>query len=263
MSRHQGFSSTSVSSRLGLAGSCALLALVAVAACGGTVQSTDARDGGGTSGGTSGATSGGTSGATSGGGTSGTTTSGGSDTLSARCPASAPPDGSACSSGAGVTCEYGGQGPFLACATVARCGADAKWSTRIPDATCKGVQSANESACPSSYAALGAGDACPASLQGSCAFPEGVCECASCFSPDAGAMGPTKAWSCARWPEPQGCPTPRPRAGSACAVEGQDCNYVNFCAAVSLGLPHVKCESGVWQEQEDPPPPCAFPQCGH
>ncbi len=256
MSIHQSCSGAAISSRLGLAASCALLATFAFAACGGTVRSDPAGDGGAQNDGV--VNGGGTSG-----GTTGSMTTGGGTTLGPGCPASAPPDGSSCSSGAGVTCEYGGQGPDLACSTVARCGADAKWSTRTADASCRDVQSANESACPSSFAALGLGDACPAGLAGSCAYPEGVCECVSCSSPDAGAMGPSKAWSCARWPEPQGCPTPRPRAGSVCTVEGQDCNYENFCVAVSLGLPHLKCESGAWQTQQDGPPPCPFPECGY
>lgn len=247
-----------------------MLATVAFAACGGTVQSSGVGDGGaqnnnvvnGGSSGSSGTTgSSGSSGSTGSSGSSGTT-SGGGDTLSPRCPPTAPPDGSSCSSGAGVTCEYGGKGAFLECSTVAVCGADATWSTTTPDPSCKGVQSENEPACPSSYAALGAGAACPANVQDSCAYPEGLCNCATCSSPDGGLMGnPGKGWSCARWPSPQGCPTPRPRIGSACAVEGQDCNYVNYCSAVYLGLPDAKCVDGVWQPQQHPPPPCVFPQC--
>lgn len=264
MSRFEGLSLPPVRSlRMFLAASCTTLATVAFAACGGSVQSSDAPDGGatsGTSGSTSGGKSGGTSGSTSG-GTSGTTTGAGGDMLEPRCPSSAPPDGSTCSSGVGVTCEYGGLGVARACSTVAVCGGDARWSTRAPDLACKGVQAQNEPTCPSSYAALGLGEACPADVQDSCAYPEGQCKCTPCSVPDAGPMGSGKRWSCARWPEPQGCPTPRPRIGSTCAVEGQDCNYVNFCQAVFLGLPEVKCVGGVWQAQEEFPPPCAFPQC--
>jgi hypothetical protein len=261
MSRYEAFSPAPLRPlRIFLAASCATLATVAFAACGGSVQSSDALDGGRTSGMTSGSTSGGTSGSTSG-SSSGTTTSGGGDMLEPRCPSRAPSDGASCSSGFGVTCEYGGLGVDRECSTVAVCGGDAKWSTRTPDLACKGVQAQNEPACPSSYAELGAGEACPADVHDSCAYPEGQCECTPCSVPDAGPMGSGKRWSCARWPEPQSCPTPRPRIGSTCAVEGQDCNYVNFCEAVFLGLPEVKCVGGVWQAQEQFPPPCAFPRC--
>lgn len=221
-------------------------AVTAVGACGGSVSSIDGK---GSSSGTSGGSGSGTSG-------------GDSALISMICPTSVPATGGDClgATSAGKSCEYGGEGDFLSCTTIAVCGKDHKWTVTAPDATCSGSTSKNEAACPSSYAALAAGAACPATLKGSCVYPEGVCECAHCMAPDSGGTG--SAWSCAAWPTTApGCPSPRPRAGTVCTTNGQECNYERLCGAVSLGLPDLKCVSGFWEEQDTPPPPCPFPQC--
>ena len=200
---------------------------------------------------------------TSGGGGGG---SGGGDgaLISMICPTGAPATGADClgATSPGTLCEYGGEGAYLACTTLAVCGTDRKWIVSAPDASCSGIASKNEAACPSSYAALAAGAACPATLGGSCVYPEGVCECAHCGAPGGGGGGNEPAWSCAAWPRTApACPSPRPRAGTVCTTNGQECDYARVCEAVSLGLPDLKCVAGFWQDQKKPAPPCAFPQC--
>ena len=215
--------------------------MLGFAACGGSVNSVDQGNGAGDGGARGDAAS-----------------NGNGDVRSDACPASVPLPGSPCAS-AGLTCEYGGEGPYLACSTIATCRADKSWISNGGGAECTALQSENDPACPSSYEALEPGAACPA-IHGACVYPEGRCACASCFSPDAG--GSAKGWSCVRWPSPTGCPTPRPRIGSSCAVDGQECGYATFCSAVGSGLPDLTCSNGLWQELLRPAPPCALPMCG-
>jgi len=177
--------------------------------------------------------------------------------VSGPCPASAPLPGASCDR-VGLTCEYGGEGPYLACSAMATCGNDKRWISNGGGAQCTASQRENEAACPSSYDALAPGAACP-TINGACVYPEGKCGCASCFSEEAG--GPQKGWSCIRWPSPAGCPQPRPRIGSSCAVDGQKCNYATYCSAVSTGLPDLTCANGLWQQLPSPPQPCPFPTC--
>jgi hypothetical protein len=233
---------------------------LAFGACGGSVTgvngssdgssgssgSSGSQQNGGSDSGTNTNTSGGSSGGSSGG------------TLAAACPSAAPAQGSSCTP-SGLSCEYGGEGPYLECATLAKCGTDGTWAVDAPDPSCKGLQSENDPACPASYTALATGSACPAA-DVSCVYPEGLCGCAGCFSQDAG--GQVKAWACVAFPTPTACPTPRPRIGSSCSVEGQECEYATVCTPLGTGLPNVKCVSGLWQSAQIIEPPCAFPQCG-
>jgi hypothetical protein len=237
----QSLPSASVA-RLSFVFACSLAAsaVMAVVACGGTVQSSDPN---GTSGGTQ----------------KNGTGEGTGTVISQVCPSNAPVTGTPCFGA--VACEYGGEGAFLECTTLSVCGADG-WQTSPPDAKCHGVTTKNEAACPSSYAGLAAGAACPATLQGGCVYPEGLCECTPCGPPDGGPTTGKPAWSCAQWPNnPPSCPTPRPRAGSSCTMEGQQCDYENACSAVSLGLPNLVCTGGVWARQRPELPPCRFPLC--
>ena len=200
-------------------------------------------------------------------GTGGTSGSSGNDDgvltkpdsgLPTVCPPSAPLPGSACPS-RGLACEYGGEGPYLACSTVHTC-IEGAWSSngRGGGEACVALPSENEAACPATFDGLGRGDACP-DLHGACVYPEGKCACASCAAPDGG--GAARGWSCVPWPVATVCPTPRPRIGSACAVDGQACSYATVCSAVNTGLPNIECDNGLWRDVPVPQPPCAFPTC--
>jgi hypothetical protein len=237
------------SSRVSLALGLTLAAgcTVAFAACGGSVNN-------GSESGSSGANNGSSSGS----GVDAGSGIKGDGVLAAACPASPPLPGSSCTP-TGLACEYGGEGPYLACSTIHTC-RDGAWSSNSGGGggTCVAIPSENEAACPATFNGLAAGDACPA-IHDACVYPEGKCACASCFSPDAG--GAAKAWSCVKWLVAAGCPTPRPRIGSACTVEGQECGYATVCSAVSTDLPDLKCEKGLWRDVPVLQPPCAFPMC--
>jgi hypothetical protein len=82
------------------------------------------------------------------------------------------------------------------------------------------------------------GQSCSGSME--CAYPQGRCACTIDFGPvlleDAGA-----SWVCT---DPEtGCPEPRPQLGTACANEGQTCDY-GTCSLP--GGVQVACTNGTW-----------------
>lgn len=186
-------------------------------------------------------------------------------TVGTACPATEPVNGAGCSI-ADLTCEYGGVGPHLRCSTVFSCIAigneAAKWNARMPPPDCVGSQADNAPACPASFGALPNGSACPSNTGWACVYPEGLCECSPCGSPDGG--GSANLWSCKHWPvAPPPCPSPRPRIGSACGMEEQACYYGSWCSSVGFDQPAMSCRKGVWHDEPLPlGPPCPFPLCG-
>jgi hypothetical protein len=177
------------------------------------------------------------------------------------CPSDQPAQGAPCAS-AELSCEYGGTGPELLCSTTARCSANASgslaWFVTTPGKECVASQAQNPPACPSTFTGLANGAACPdPSAYTHCVYPEGMCGCLSCMG-DAGALG--KEWQCEAYPQPQGCPEPRPRIGSACTQENQSCGYGSLCSAVT-GIPMLRCENGVWHV-EPVAASCAIHICG-
>ncbi len=235
-----------------------LVYLVSAAACGGATASVDdaGDDAGSGSQGDSGMAKQGDGG----------TLGDGNGTLGAGCPASAPAVGATCAN-PNLTCEYGGAGPHLRCSTIFHCqhqssGANT-WTGNPPGPDCVGTQGQNAGACPASFSALASASACPLPSPGggTCVYPEGLCECAPCAKADGG--GADNLWSCKAWPvAPPPCPTPRPRAGSACTMEGELCSYGAVCTAVGFDQPDLKCVMGLWTDEPVAQPPCAFPQCG-
>lgn len=144
-------------------------------------------------------------------------------TWSAVCPASEPAQGSACSADE-IDCEYG-CGNVLTCADGTWGGASLFGSIGPCDA------GANPASCPASLSAITPGASCS---NGRCEYATGFCECDSPQdpTPDAGST-----WSCG----PQaGCPVSRPRVGSTCTTENQECDYQQ-CGS------HEVCTNGAWQ----------------
>lgn len=220
-----------------------VLACVSVAACGGSEIGVAESDGGV-------AADGGSGGGGDGGGGGGGGGPGGS------CPAALPAARTACTT-PGLACEYGGEGDHLLCSVVVNCGQDHTWYSSASGAPCVGSQAENPSACPSSFTALGRGAACPTDLDARCVYPEGTCACQTCSGGDGGL---TRAWACETWPDPAGCPEPRPRIGSPCTNEGQECSYGSICGVVS-GVPLLDCRDGVWKRAAIAAD-CALPKCG-
>ena len=215
-----------------------LVSLVAAAslvfACGGTTASPGgASDGGGNgsgSGGGSGSGSGGGSGSGSGGPTSG------------PCPSTAPSAGSTCGAAlSGDGCEYGDD-PNLSCNTVATC-SGGSWTVKASDGSPTCPTPAATGACPASYAAAQTTGACTQSGL-ACAYPQGRCECAEATGGPP-TVGPQKIeWLCDD--PPSGCPSPRPKVGSACAQSGS-CSYG---ACTIPGGVTLACTGGTWQVSE-------------
>jgi hypothetical protein len=98
---------------------------------------------------------------------------------------------------------------------------------------------------------------CP--FQGSCTYPEGRCACLPCtvggggsicgeddLCADAGVAGTT--WICEPWPQPSGCPWPRPLLGTPCNLpETMYCGYgPTCCDYVGIGEPPMQCIGGYW-----------------
>lgn len=135
----------------------------------------------------------------------GTTTGGGAG----KCPASQPMDGTACSGSA--ECEYTGTQEF--CSRITTCGGGV--FTHV-DGTCF----PSHPPCPSTKAQVAVGQACTTSL--TCDYPDGRCGCVSPSGPpqiDGGGL----SWRCTA--PPSGCPTVPPALGTACSMEGQQCDY--------------------------------------
>jgi hypothetical protein len=181
-------------------------------------------DGGG--GGSSGGGSGGGSGGSSGGGTT-------------TCPPSMPATGASCTS-PGLTCEYGSD-QDLSCDTYSKCNSDGTWlgsSSMVPQG-CP-TQQPGADGCPAAYAAVPVGNACsPSGLE--CGYSEGRCACTPQVSGPAKVGGASPTWVCEA--PAAGCPEPRPRLGTSCAMDNQFCDYG------SCTLPNgnaLSCENGLW-----------------
>lgn len=169
----------------------------------------------------------------------------------APCPSSPPLSGAPCSSTDGLhVCEYGGDANSR-CTTGARC-FNGAWSVDAPDPACE----QQPAACPASFAEVAQGTLCPLTT-GVCAYPEGLCGCRPCLA-DAGTGA---IWHCNAWTSAgEGCPSPRPLLGSACAVEAAECDYGHCCGRPALG-PSMKCVAGTWEQWVNGGCACAVPTC--
>jgi hypothetical protein len=130
------------------------------------------------------------------------------------------------------------------------------WNVTPPSADCLSSPDKNPGACPKDFAALPTGSACPKQSL-SCVYDQGMCGCIPCMG-EAG-VGSQMEWACDPFPQPQGCPVPRPLIGSACTQEGQSCGYGELCGVVSG--PSLACRNGRWESQPIAAA-CAIRQCG-
>jgi hypothetical protein len=160
---------------------------------------------------------------------------------STGCPGAAPSGGAGCAGT--LVCEYGSD-PDVRCDTLARC-ESGQWTVTPP---ARGVECATTSApeCPASFANLSTQDSCdPVDI--SCFYPQARCSCAThCgmavfLAPDGGPMA---TWCCLGPSGQPGCPTLRPRIGTACSAPMLFCDYGGCSGNVSL-----ECKDGVWQPE--------------
>lgn len=218
------------------------------AACGGATTHPPGENGpGSSSGGSSGGgASSGSGGSGSGGGSSGGTGSGSSSGggKSPNCPSSPPTNGGTCTS-PNLSCEYGGD-PNIACDTVLNCEptglSNATWvlSQSFPNGETCPTPAPGTDGCPAAYPASNTSCDLPSAL--TCGYPQGLCGCGfpcdgACLPVDGGAV-----WICE---DPgQGCPEPRPLAGTACSDEGLACNYGS--CNLPGGPAGMTCTDGFW-----------------
>lgn len=141
----------------------------------------------------------------------------GSDTgsPSGRCPAERPGPTESCEH-EGLVCEYGAR----SCLSFAEC-VDGNWLVAVP--RCPPMP---PDGCPSTRAEA-QGEAC-AGAEGSVCDVEGdlLCRCTSCPSPSPICVPvDPPVWACEAPNMEPGCPAAQPRLGTACAPEGQVCDY--------------------------------------
>ncbi len=157
--------------------------------------------------------------------------------ITQACPLSPPAVDSPCTQ-LGEECEYGSSF-FRECDPVYRCDPVNQWWVPETQST-SGMCTAGSSGCPAQFSDINKYGAC-SNVGSLCSYPEGLCTCASyCGGPPPGGTG--GSWFC--FTASQACPITRPRIGSACAQEGQQCSYVVCCSGTVIG-----CVNGVWQDQ--------------
>lgn len=159
--------------------------------------------------------------------------SSGGDGASGPCPASAPASNGACSGT--IACEYGSD-PDVSCDTVATC-TSGEWFVRPASGTPCGTSL--DPSCPATYAGISQQSTC-SSAGAQCSYPEARCSCQT----HCGMVGrPEAFWCCPDAPAgTPGCPSPRPRLGSACSSDAAVCDYGGCSGNVTL-----KCTAGTWQ----------------
>ena len=123
---------------------------------------------------------------------------------------------------------------------------------------CVASPAQNPNSCPADFGTLPNGGACPQSPGPTCVYGKGMCGCVPCVG-DSGT-GQQQEWLCEPFPQPQGCPEPRPLIGSACTQDGQSCAYGTVCGVIKQ-QPMLICQSGRWQSQPFAAS-CILRQCG-
>jgi hypothetical protein len=210
------------------------LALSSVA-CGGAVDPTSST--GSSTDTSSSSTSTGMGGSTSSGtssGTSSSTSSGmGGSSAASRCPL-AEPMGGACDS-EGLRCTWGDE-VRAECRSARTCTGGA-WSAPGPACATPPADHCQFTEPPTGMC-MQYHDIC---IVGAAT----ICRCD--FS-DGGPSDPFATWRCSGPPSTPGCPAVAPNDGSACAAEGLECRYGNFC--IELGA-DARCTSGAWRWNQD------------
>jgi len=144
-----------------------------------------------------------------------------------------------------LLCEFGDD-PLVQCNALASCGVDGAWIVSgPPDVGDSGCPTVLPPACPSTFAAAeDASVACSPSLL-FCTYPDGMCACdPDGFTPDGGAYA--YAWTCSA-PPASGCPSTRPRFGTAC-TGASTCAYTTY----PCGSYESACSCGAWRRAECP-----------
>lgn len=150
------------------------------------------------------------------------------------CPAERPAGG-ACAL-EGLVCEYGAR----TCLSTAEC-VGGEWLVSIP--RCPPPPA---SGCPSSREAA-EGTACAGDEGARCEYDSLICTCTSCPMPYPICMEvDPPVWACEAPHADPACPAAQPLLGTACATEGQVCDY-----GCEEGMRRV-CTGGGWTRASSP-----------
>jgi hypothetical protein len=159
------------------------------------------------------------------------------ETGSGPCPGQAPNVGDSCEGT--LECEYGSD-PDVRCDVVVVC-KGGQWANEFPAR--EACATTNPATCPASFSDVGK-TCSPVDI--TCVYPEARCSCSTHCGPLGfiGDGGPIAEWCCLDAPpSTPGCPSPRPRVGSACtAASSVTCDY-GFCE----GNVALQCDDGSWQ----------------
>jgi hypothetical protein len=157
------------------------------------------------------------------------------------CPADPPEAGAPCAADPTLLCEYGAD-PLVRCNAVARCAPDGGWAVSMgPDGGDSGCPTVLPAACPPTRAAAeDASVECSPIALLYCFYPDGMCSCepGGDVTLDGSAV---YAWTCDDMPG-GGCPSIRPRLGTAC-TEGLYCSYTPYCDP-----DESSCVCGAWRQ---------------
>jgi hypothetical protein len=142
--------------------------------------------------------------------------------LSPFCPATIPPQGSACAlKNSTIMCEYGDD-PRWTCNTMAYCN-NGTWLYSQTDSAWCPTPATNPAACPATFAAAQQGGVCTATAP--CHYAEGWCACMNLGGPPIPDAGPpSSSWVCSFALAP-GCPAVRPHLGATCTQPNLECDY--------------------------------------
>lgn len=100
------------------------------------------------------------------------------------------------------------------------------------------AREANAPGCPAQFSETAPAGNCTIGL--TCAYDEGTCKCVDYCG---GAPPPPNEdfshWTCEKY-RTDGCPDPRPMAGSKCTQAGKACDYADCC------IEQLVCTGGKW-----------------
>jgi len=159
--------------------------------------------------------------------------------LVSACGASVPTSGTPCNV-PDLVCEFGSD-PNAQCNTLAGC-VEGKWEVQRSGGENCPTPAPGSKSCPATYDDVEEGTACP-KQDLECGYgSQGYCVCTTPISgPPLLDASNSQMWYCDR--PGAGCPTLRPRMGSACSKDGQYCDYGG---CTMPGGSALRCESGRW-----------------
>jgi hypothetical protein len=158
------------------------------------------------------------------------------------CPASPPQAGAPCAV-PGESCEYG-TSFWLECNQVLQC-LNGVWRQEYAGVSCTWLDAGGP--CPATWQQANALDASASCPIADCQYLEGYCECGAACGSGGQRHGRNVFVQPRCAAAASGCPSPRPRLGTACTGH-EDCTYGWPCGCGQM----QQCVDGVWQGAPTP-----------